>query len=226
MDLEKFCPRCGREVEKLYGEKKKLCARCYPEKHDLLEIPDVVEITVCPVCGRMLRSGEWLEEYTVHEQLGARFAEFSKDDVEMELQYWEEEDRTMVRVHAFKKGMEDSFDSEVRFKKDQCRSCAQFSSGFYKVKLQLRGEAELEPVSNLIVDRAAEITNRNRNKFMSNINKKDSGFNIFLSSEDMAKEILDELRTKYDPEIKRSYELVGEQDGQEVYRNVISVRID
>ncbi|MFB6147371.1 MAG: NMD3-related protein, partial [Candidatus Nanohaloarchaea archaeon] len=77
MELSKFCPRCGEEVDELYGEEKKLCADCYPEKNDLLEVPEVVEITVCSVCGRMRKKGEWLEEYTLQEQLAARFEEFS-----------------------------------------------------------------------------------------------------------------------------------------------------
>ncbi|MFB6216842.1 MAG: NMD3-related protein, partial [Candidatus Aenigmatarchaeota archaeon] len=50
MELSKFCPRCGKETENLYGEGKKLCPDCYPDKNDLLDIPDKVEIEVCPVC--------------------------------------------------------------------------------------------------------------------------------------------------------------------------------
>ena len=42
----------------------------------------------------------------------------------------------------------------------------------------------------------------------------------------MNKKILGMLRDRFDPEIKRSYELVGEENGEEVYRNVVSVRIE
>lgn len=226
MELTKFCPRCGREVEKLHGEKQRLCSECFPEKHELLEIPGEVEIVVCPTCGRMKKRGDWLEEYTVEEQLSAKFAEFAEEEVEMELQYWEEDGDTFVRVHARKGDLEDSYDTEVAFHSRECETCSKFSSGFYKVKIQLRGEADLEPVSNVVVDKAAEITNEDRSKFLSNIERNDHGYNVYISSEDMAKEILDVLRSRYDPEIKRSYELVGEKDGQEVYRNVVSVRVD
>lgn len=225
MELEKFCPRCGREVEELYGEKKKLCSDCYPDKHDLLEVPRKVEITVCPTCGRMKKRGEWLEQYTIQEQLGERFAEFAEEGVEMQLQYWEEDDDTFVRVHASRGEIRDSYDARVVFHSRECQTCSKFSGGFYKVKMQLRGDTDLEPVSNVVVDKAAEITNEDRSKFLSNIEKNDHGFDVFLSSEDMAKQILSVLKTRYDPEVKRSYELVGEQDGQEVYRNVISVRV-
>lgn len=224
MELSKFCPRCGKETDQLYGDKKKLCADCYPDKHDLLEIPDKVEIEVCPVCGRMKKGRDWLEEYTMEEQIMARFADFTEPGVEMKLQYWEEDEKTFVRVHAFQDEIEDEYDTEVVFERDQCPSCSKFQGGFYKVKLQLRGE-DLEPVSNRIVDVAAETTNEDRDSFLSNIEKNDHGFNFFLSTEKIAKKILDVLRSEYDPEIKRSYELIGEQDGEEVYRNVISVRI-
>ncbi len=225
MNLTKFCPRCGREVEELYGDKKKLCARCYPEKHALLDIPDKVEIVVCPVCGRMRKSGEWIEEYTVQDQLGARFEEFSEPDVEMEIQFWEEDDDMFARVHASKDEMNAYYDTEVRFENNQCPDCSKFTGGFYKVKIQLRGD-ELEHVRDTIVDRAAEMTNESRKDFLSNMEDTDHGYNFYISTERMAKKILSILRDRYDPEIKRSYELIGEEDGQEVYRNVVSVRMN
>lgn len=225
MELTKFCPRCGEEAKELYGSGKKLCADCYPDKNDLLEVPGQVEIKVCSVCGRMRKKGEWIEEYSLQDQLGARFAEFSEPDVEVQLQYWEEDDRLFVRVHAFKGDIEDSYDSEVEFKQDQCPECSKFKGGFYKVKIQLRGDEDLKRISEEIAEKAAEVTNENRKNFLSNIDKHNHGYDFYLSTETIAKEILDMLRTKFDPEIKRSYELVGEHDGQEVYRNVVSVRV-
>ncbi|WEL19983.1 60S ribosomal export protein NMD3 [Candidatus Nanohalococcus occultus] len=226
MNLTKFCPRCGKETEKLYGERKKLCADCYPDKNDLLEIPDVVEITICSVCGRMEQSGKWLEEYSVIDQLSAKFSEYNEEGIEMQLQYWEEDEDFLVRVHATKGEIKASYDTEVRFSKTQCKNCSKFASGFFKVKIQLRGDGDLEKVSNEIMDHAAEITNDDRNKFLSNVEKNHSGYDIFLSTEPMAKQILSRLRKHYDPDIKRSYELMGEENGEEVYRNVVSVRIE
>ncbi|MFB6166970.1 MAG: NMD3-related protein [Candidatus Nanohaloarchaea archaeon] len=224
MELSKFCPRCGKEVDELYGDEKKLCADCYPDKYDLLEIPDVVEITVCSVCGRMRKKGEWIEEFTVQEQLAARFEEFAREDVEMELQFWEDNDKMFVRVHATKGDIETYYDAEVRFEQDQCPECSRFHGGFYKVEMQLRGEGDLERVTEEIAEKAAEMTNENRADFLSNVDKTGHGYDLYISTERMAKKILGMLRDRYDPEIKRSYELIGEEDGQEVYRNVISVR--
>lgn len=226
MEFTKFCPMCGKETENLYGEEKKLCAECYPEKNDLLDIPPKVEITVCGVCGRMRKSGEWIEEYSIQEQLGAKFAEFAEEDVEMQLQFWEEEEQMNVRVHAFRDDIKAEYDTEVDFKEDQCRECSKFHGGFYKVKIQLRGDEDLEPVSNQIADRAAEATNETRKDFLSNIDQHDHGYDFYLSTERITKKILSMLRENYDPEIKRSYELIGEENGEEVYRNVVSVRMD
>ncbi|MBC5793447.1 MAG: hypothetical protein H8Z69_05440 [Nanohaloarchaea archaeon] len=226
MELTKFCPRCGKKTENLYGEKQKLCPDCYPDKNDLLEVPDVVTLHICSTCGRMRKNGEWIEEYTLEDQLAARFEEFSQEEIDMELQYWEEDDKMFVRVHAFKGEIQDHYDTELRTEKHQCPTCSQFEGGFYKVKMQLRGDADLNRLSNQMADVAAETTNEDRKHFLSNINRMDHGFDFYLSTEKIAKELLDSLRAKHDPEIKRSYELIGEEDGQEVYRNVISVRID
>ncbi|MFB6181071.1 MAG: 60S ribosomal export protein NMD3 [Candidatus Nanohalobium sp.] len=226
MELSKFCPRCGKETDRLFGDKKQLCADCYPDKNDLLDIPDKVEIDVCSVCGRMRDGSDWVEEYSIQEQLGLRFSEFSRPEVYMEIQYWEDEEEQMwVRVHAEKGEMEDSFDSRVVFNEQQCDDCARFNGSFFKVKMQLRGDIDLEPVSNKIADKAAEVTNEDRKSFLSNIEKNSHGFNFFMSTERMAKQILNMLKASYSPEVQRSYELVGEEDGEKVYRNVISVRI-
>jgi len=225
MKLSKFCPRCGRETDELYGGEKKLCPDCYPDKNDLLEIPEVVEINVCSTCGRMRKKGEWIEEYTLEEQLGVKFQDFAEEDVQMELQYWEEDNKMFVRVHAFQDEMKGEYDTELRVKKHQCENCSRFHGGFYKVKMQLRGEKNLERVSNRMADKAAEITNEDRGSFLSNIEKNDNGFDFYLSTEKIAGEILSMLKAQYNPDVKRSYELITERDGQKVYRNVISVRL-
>ena len=226
MKLTKFCPRCGRETDTLYGDSKKLCAQCFPEKNDLVELPDQVDVKICSVCGRMKDRGDWIEEYTVEEQLGAKFAKYNSNEFTMSLQYWEEDQKTFVRVHIEKGDIVDHYDTEIKFSKEQCPTCSKFNGGFYKVKMQLRGDAELGEITNDIADKAAEITNENRKNFLANIDKHNHGYDVFLSTEDMAKKILHMLKSRYDPEVKRSYELMGEQDGQEVYRNVISVRIE
>lgn len=226
MELSKFCPRCGKETDELYGDRKQLCADCFPDKNDLLEIPDKVEIDVCSVCGRMRKHGDWIEEYTVQDQLGAKFAEFSEPEVDMELQFWEDEEEQMwIRVHAFKGEMQDSYDARVVFEQQQCEDCARFNGSFFKVKMQLRGDEDLEGISNEIVDKAAEVTNRDRTSFLANIEKNDHGFDFFMSTEKMAKEVLNMIKATRNPEVQRSYELVGEENGEKVYRNVISVRL-
>lgn len=174
----------------------------------------------------MKHHGKWIEEYTIEEQLLKTFEDFGEEDVHFELQYWEDDEQMYVKVHAFKGEIKDEYVTRVNFTKEQCGDCSRFQGGFYKVKIQLRGEKDLEKVSNAIADKAAEITNRNRKNFLANVDKTDHGYNFFLSTEDMNKQILSMLRDRYDPDIKRSYELIGEENGEEVYRNVVSVRLD
>lgn len=226
MELSTFCPRCGRETERLYGNEKKLCPECYPDVYDILEIPNVVEMNICSICGRLRKSGNWIEEYALQDQLAARFEEFSEENVDIELQYWEEDQKMFVRVHAFKGDMKAEYDTELKIKHEQCKTCSQFHGGFYKVKMQLRGEKDLERLSNQIADKAAEVTNEGRKHFLANVEKTSNGYDFYFSTEKIAGEVLRMLKTSHAPEVKRSYELMGEDDGQRVYRNVISVRIE
>jgi len=224
MELSKFCPRCGEETETLYGEEKKYCSECYTDVNDLADIPGKVKIIKCSVCGRMRKKGEWIEAYSIEDQLAEAFAEFSEEEVEMELQFWEEDEEFWVRVHLFDRDMQDFEDVRIEWEEEQCQDCARFEGGFFKAKIQLRGKG-LEKVSDDIVDKAAELTNRNRSDFLANLEQVDGGYDFYLSTEKMNKKILSMLRDSYRPEIERSYELVGEEDGQKVYRNIVSVRV-
>lgn len=224
MELSKFCPRCGQETDMLYGEEKKLCPDCFTDVNSLVDLPSEIEITTCTVCGRMRHSGNWIEAYSIEDQLAEAFSDLT-EDLKIELQYWENDDEEFkVRVHLYDRQIKDHEDVDVEWVEEQCPDCARFQGGFYKAKIQLRGE-DLEPISDNIVDKAAELTNENRSDFLSNVEKVDNGLDFYLSTENMNKKILSMLRDKYDPEIERSYELVGEDDGQRVYRNVVSVRL-
>ena len=224
MELSKFCPRCGEETSSLYGGEKKYCPECYTDVNSLADIPDEIEIETCSVCGRMRHKGEWIEAYSIEDQLSEAFSDFTEEDIRMELQFWEEDEEFWVRVHLHDREMKDFEDVRVNWEEDQCSDCARFQGSFYKAKIQLRGH-DLEKVSEVIVDKAAELTNRNRSDFLSNVEKIDGGYDYYLSTEKMNKKILSELRSKFDPDIERSYELVGERDGQRVYRNIVSVRL-
>lgn len=223
MELSKFCPRCGEETSNLYGDEKKLCPDCYTDVNSLADIPDEIEITTCSVCGRMKKKGNWIEAYSIEDQLGEAFSKFG-EDLDMELQFWEEDEEFFVRVHMYDREIKDHSDVKVDWFEDQCPDCSRFQGGFYKAKIQLRGD-NVKKVSDDIVDKSAELTNQNRKDFLSNVESVENGLDFYLSTEKMNKKILSMLREKYSPEIERSYELVGERDGQRVYRNVVSVRL-
>lgn len=223
MELSKFCPRCGEETDSLYGDEKKLCPDCYTEVNSLADIPKEIEIVTCSVCGRMRKKGNWIEAYSIEDQLAEAFSKFA-DGLDTELQFWEEDEEFFVRVHLYDREIKDHEDVKVEWIEEQCLDCSKFQGGFYKAKIQLRGD-QLQSVSDDIVDKAAELTNQNRKDFLSNVEKVDNGLDFYLSTEKMNKKILSMLRDKYNPDIERSYELVGERDGQRVYRNVVSVRL-
>ena len=221
MELSKFCPRCGKEAE-LYGDEKKLCSECYTDVHDLADLPDKKVLTVCPVCGRMKKSGEYVEAYSVQDQLLEAFSDLP-EGVEAELQFWEEDDTLKVRVHLFKGEMEDFKDVEVEYEEEKCEPCERFDKGFYRAKIQLRGD--VDEASRFVVDRAAELSNEDRDNFLANVVERDGGFDYLVSTQEMLRKILKGLRERFDPEVEMSYEQIGMKDGQEMHRAVASVRV-
>ncbi len=223
MELSKFCPRCGEETDRLHGDEKKLCPDCFTNVNDLVDTPREITIETCSVCGRMKEKGEWIEAYTIEDQLAEAFSDIA-ENYHLELQYWEEDEEFFVRLHISEGELKDFADVKVEWTEDQCPDCSRFQGGFYKAKIQLRGQ-NIQDIADEITDKAAELTNRNRSDFLSNMEQRDGGIDFYLSTEKMNKKILSMLRENYNPDIERSYELVGERDGQRVYRNVVSVRL-
>lgn len=224
MDLAKFCPRCGERTQELMGEKKKVCGSCYTDERTIAEIPGAVEITVCSVCGRMKQNGNWEEIFEKRDRIAEKLSEYNKPDITMNVQYWEEDGETYAKVQCQKETASETHECKIEVDKTQCKNCSKFRSGYYKAKIQVRGQNINEAVESAAAE-AAKATNENREDFLSNIERTDHGTDLFVSTDSLARRLVDKIESNHETEKERSYELVGEEDGQKIYKNVISVRL-
>lgn len=221
MDLSKFCPVCGKEAGRLYGDKK-MCGQCFLERNRLLDIPDEASIQVCEECGRMKQDGKWHPRFKDRDRVDLYFSQFDEDtDIEYGIERREENLRIDYTVS--KKGLEDSGNVIIESSEDICRDCKGFEGGFTKSKIQVRGE-NLEEISGLIDQRCKNLEAKNHDDYLVNRREVKEGFDYHLSTEHMCQHVIKAVTKRFDLDVLRSYQLIGKKNGKEVYRNTAVLR--
>lgn len=129
------------------------------------------------------------------------------------------------------KPLHDEDKVKVRLSKTTCDVCKKQKTGYYEALLQVRGENEI-PEENLkrifknLEGRFQKVYGKNRKEFVSKIQQKHGGLDLYTSSAEVAKELGRFLKNTYGAELDESAELVGEtDDGQRKYRVTVLARI-
>ena len=221
MDLNSFCPRCGQEVDRLYGEERKLCGNCYAEKRDLVDLPEKLDIKVCNECGRTELDGEWQLKTGKESKINNVLSKYFRDE---EASYnlfsvsFEEE----VTLQIFKHGLEQKRQIKVNKKNVICRDCKGFQGEYAKTKLQVRGE-NIEEIISLIEKRCSALE-ENHEDFLIDMRSIDGGIDFFLSTEHMSQQIMDTVHKEFDVNVERSYQQVGHREDEPAVQNTVVVR--
>ncbi len=225
--MQQFCPKCGTETDQLFGSRG-LCRDCYSEHTEFIELPDEIRFDQCSVCGDYKVENVWKEYEGDEKLIYDLLRQYEKDTIEMSASFRKQGETYIVNV--LMERYEDSEPvqqtREVRLipEKTQCRDCSRFHGGYFEAIVQLRGNIS-EAMFGNVMDHASEATNEDRSNFVSNVEQRDGGYDIYASSSAMAEAIVDFISERFKIEKTRSKELVGADDGQEVYRTVISVQI-
>ena len=223
MDLNSFCPRCGQEVDRLYGDERKLCGNCYAEKEDLVDLPDKLNIKVCEKCGRTERNGEWQLKTSKQSKVNYVLAKyFGDDDVGYDLLSVSLEDEISLQIRKY--DLEKERQIEVDKKDVICRDCKGFRGEYAKTKLQIRGE-NIEEVTSLVEKRCSTLEEENHEDFLLDRRSTDGGIDFFLSTEHMSQQVMDTVRKEFDLDVDKSYQQIGHRNGEPVIQNTILIRI-
>lgn len=225
--MKAFCPRCGEETRGLGS--RGLCSDCYLGEHTLLSLPDEIDAERCRHCGRVKIGMDWVDAERDQDVIYAVLDHAIDDDEAVRAVTFEEDDddyRVTVLVEQTVDGelLQDEVETTILVEWTQCETCAKFHGGYYQYKIQLRGDEAAEALEP-VMDRAAELTDRDREDFLAGVEEQDGGYDIYVSTRDMADELIKVLKKLYDVETQRTKELLGEEDGERVYRSVISARI-
>ena len=225
--MDKFCPRCGKTVDKLFGPRK-VCIDCFRDTQDFVELPDEIRFEQCSVCGNYRINNVWKDfesdEKLVFDVLG----QYEKEDVEMGASFRRQGEVYNVNV-VMEREVNDEIVRQVKElemipEKTQCMKCSRFQGGYFEAILQIRGKINQDNFGNMM-EFAGGKTSEDRSNFVSNVEEKHGGYDVYVSSMNMLRSLLEFLKEHHGVEEKWSKELVGQKEGQEVYRTVVSARI-
>lgn len=225
--MEKFCPQCGAETEHLVGPRG-VCRDCYSESHSPLDIPDEVTFPQCSHCMDYRIGNTWKEYEGDEEMVLGLLKQYEDEDIDVAVSYRRQGEKLIANllIREFVDGelIESTTEVTLRPEQTQCPKCSRFHGGYYEAILQLRGGVTESSFGELM-DRATAITNEDRNNFIANVEERDGGYDIYCSTDSMANSLVTILRDEYSIDVERSREIVGADDGEEVYRQVIAVHL-
>ena len=223
MDLNSFCPRCGQEVDRLYGDERKLCGNCYTEKEDLVDLPEKLDIKVCENCGRTESDGELRLKTSKESKINYVLSEYFRDkESGYDLLSVSLEDEVSLQIR--KHGLEQKRQIKVDKKDVICRDCKGFQGVYAKTKLQIRGE-NIEEVTVLIEKRCSTLEEENHEDFLIDKRNTDGGIDFFLSTEHMSQQVMDTVSKEFDVDVDRSYKQIGHRKDEPVVQNTVVVRV-
>ena len=234
---ESVCPQCGEPSP--LG----LCDRCRLAMATLLECPDSVEVTICPVCGSQLIRGRWqdarasveelitdavAEKIGIHQDLADPKVEISVSQLNA-TQY-------LVAVHLSGTFGELSASGEcivrAKVQKATCERCSRMAGNYYEAIVQVRGSAGAPATEELEESRKiAEATTEScllrgdRLSFIQETKDVKGGIDLVVGSTQQGRLIARAVQERFGGSTQESYKLVGMRDGKNVYRTSILVRL-
>ncbi len=232
------CPECGAPTAE--GE---LCDECYADDTDPLSVPDEVVVRVCAKCGSYVRDGGWtshdeplpdeeLAVAAVKDALGlhveAREPRVAVGVESRDTNTLEVEVEAVAYVRGYR--VEDERAVRVRLDYETCPTCAKRSGGYYAGVVQIRAEGR-EPTDDEM-DRALEhaygIAGRDygdRDTFVTKTEEVRGGLDIYMSTNVSGMQIARNMTQEYGGSYDDSATLVGEKDGEELYRVTYAVTL-
>lgn len=210
--LKKICPVCGKEVE-IFIEG--ICIDCF--RNDFIKkqkIPEKFRIYQCKFCGKYSLTKKYL-----FEDLESAINHLIKHSIKIEgfrIEFDEKikvyKDNLLIFSHP----------SEIEIKPFTCKFCSMKNSGYRQAILQLRtrfNEKILKEIERIVKNEKKDFYS-----FISRIEEKKEGIDVFLGSKNVAYKILKFLEKNYKIEYKISKKLVGMKKGKRVYLHTISIK--
>jgi len=220
------CVVCGKEIE--HGH---LCGKCMAEREKVVKL-NRFEIVVCSRCGSVKQENRWISKdfKEIIEDMVLKNAfiteEFEVKDILIDLK------SNLVIFSGSIAGEDVSVTEQLNFsiKKLSCPKCSKEAGGYYESIVQLRAENrdldedEIETAMEILGD-VLEKEKGNEKAFVSKIERKKEGVNIYLGSRNIGMKVSKMVSKRLGGDITESKKLHTRIDGRDIYRFTYSVKI-
>jgi NMD protein affecting ribosome stability and mRNA decay len=221
---KKFCPKCGKTVEKLYNN---LCADDFLKTLSLEKFfPKKIILKQCKQCRKIYTNKK--SAATVEGVLDFFLQEVLRAETIYSASYRVEGQKVHITLRLKYEDLEkeESFVRELVVKNIVCESCNMKNSGYFNSILQLRvPEKVLQIIIDDILNQIDLMRNYNKMAFLGKFEKKKEGVDFYIGSKDVAEQIAKDLKIKYGAEVKKSSKQSGYLRGKKIYRDTILVRL-
>lgn len=206
-----ICSKCGKSSR----DKEFIDAFCIDCSPIDVQVPKESVFEICTVCRRTRRGNEWADRgekeigrYVIRKCRG-QFSNAIYDGKNGIIIFFIKKSGKILKI---------SKPVNVQFIKTICRDCSRISGGYYEAIIQLRGSGPR--VNRLARTIEMQIS---RNTFISKVEEKKEGIDIYIGSTTAALAVIKELGYRH----IISKKLVGvNKEGRRQYRTTFSIRLE
>lgn len=237
-----FCVGCGRSDGPLLGA---LCVKCFSERTPLAQVPEYLDLILCPTCGSRQRGNHWEKPGKENPDRVLRkdlepFLEVA-DEAELEGFRWTETgENPRLREVALEASVRIEgevilvpLETEVHLIYHSCPSCSRRGGNYFTARIQLRAAEEGHPrearpfkpwVAQLWGSHLRSLAESQREAITKEEELKE-GWDVFFADTAVARTVARSFRDKVSASSKESASLWGQKNGKEIYRVTFLVRL-
>ncbi len=225
MEKGKFCPKCGKNTENVY---ENLCIDCFKDKIKLPDdFPSKMKINNCKMCGDVLigkkkfQNNESAIQYFLQEIFKKKKIEYSS--------YRISKNTIFLTIKIKNIEVEKNIDKNISitYKRVTCYYCGLKVGNYWNAIVQIRSPKNI--IKDVVNDVEKIIIKRNENdrySFISKIEKKPEGVDLFIGSKSAISYIVKYVKSKYNIKTKLSRTFFGPVQGKKVYRDTILISVE
>lgn len=222
--MKKFCPKCGKSIEKLYGN---LCKDCFLSKISFSKkLPDKIILRRCRSCEKIFAGKK--NATSIENAIDLILSDLLKQPEVHAANYRVAGSKIHIsltlKVNDLQKTEEKV--SNLIIKSISCGYCHMKSTGYYQSILQLRAPKDLlNEILEEIENQIEFLSQYDNLAFISKIERKPDWLDVYIGSKRAATQISKYLKNKFKASIKISRKLRGYISGKRVYRDTMLITI-
>ncbi len=216
----KFCPKCGKDANKLYDG---LCSECFLTKFNFAEkLPDKLSVRNCKECGKFFNEEKSFK--TLEDGIEAHLKHLKNKEIES-ISYRVANNKLIVTLHSKINGLKKKEEKTLQFNQPKilCKFCSMKVSGYFTSIMQLRGKFDKELVMKEIDWLMKRLESVDETAFISKIVEKGHGVDLYFGSKTAANKIAKYFKERYKTRNKLSSTLYGTKLGKRLFRDTVLV---